>query len=166
MGLDHNIAQGTRCSVRAFSNLRKVGEDRMSDSAMADESQMTDTTADTLKQLRQGLLRVHKILLELERTGYERARGRISNSYEFLQLVLKDPWFDWLHRLSELIVQIDETLDTASSDTPSTEEDALALITRAKLLLAPSELGSEFQKNYFLALQQSPDVVLLHSEMM
>jgi hypothetical protein len=136
----------------------------MSDSAMADESQMTDTTAETLKQLRQGLLRVHKILLELERTGYERARGRISNSYEFLQLVLKDPWFDWLHRLSELIVQIDETLDTVGSDTPASENDALAMIARAKLLLAPSESGNEFQKNYFLALQQSPDVVLLHSQ--
>lgn len=136
----------------------------MSDSAMADESQIADTTGETLKQLRQGLLRVHKILLELERTGYERARGRISNSYEFLQLVLKDPWFDWLHRLSELIVQIDETLDTVGSDTPASENDALALIARAKLLLAPSESGNEFQKNYFLALQQSPDVVLLHSE--
>src|SRR4029077_9896649 len=104
------------------------------------------------------------MLLDLERVGYERSRGRISNSYEFLQLVLKDPWFDWLHRLSELVVQIDETLDSFDSDTPVTENDALALITRAKLLLAPSESGSEFQKNYFLALQQSPDVVLLHSE--
>ena len=137
----------------------------MSDSAMADESQMTDTTAETLKQLRQGLLRVHKILLELERTGYERARGRISNSYEFLQLVLKDPWFDWLHRLSELIVQIDETLDTLDSEKPASEEDALALISRVKLLLSPSETGGEFQRNYFLALQLSPDVVLLHAEL-
>jgi hypothetical protein len=136
----------------------------MSDFTTADENQMTDTTGETLKQLRQGLLRVHKILLELERTGYERARGRISNSYEFLQLVLKDPWFDWLHRLSELIVQIDETLGTGGSDSPATENDALALVARAKLLFAPSESGNEFQKNYFLALQQSPDVVLLHSE--
>ena len=133
---------------------------------MAEVNLVSDTTRATVTQLRQGLLKLHKILLELERAAYERARGRIGNSYEYLQLVLKDPWFDWLHRLSELIVQIDETLDTANSDTPSTEEDALALITRAKLLLAPSESGSEFQKNYFLALQQSPDVVLLHSEMM
>ena len=136
----------------------------MSDFEMAQGSQMNDTTAETLKQLRQGLLRVHKILLELERTGYERARGKISNSYEFLQLVLKDPWFDWLHRLSELIVQIDETLATVDSDKAATEDEALELVTQAKLLLAPSESGSEFQKNYFLALQQSPDVVLLHSE--
>ncbi len=136
----------------------------MSDFEMAEGSQMNDTTAETLKQLRQGLLRVHKILLELERTGYERARGKISNSYEFLQLVLKDPWFDWLHRLSELIVQIDETLAMVDSDKAATEDGALELVTQAKLLLAPSESGSEFQKNYFLALQQSPDVVLLHSE--
>jgi len=40
------------------------------------------------------------------------------------------------------------------------------LIERAKALLSPAETGSEFQKNYFLALQQSPDVVLLHSEVM
>ena len=127
---------------------------------------VTEITRDALKDLRQGLLRLHKTLLDLERLGYERARGRIGNSYEFLQLVLKDPWFDWLHRLSELIVQIDETLDSRDPDQPATEDDAKALLARAKGLLAPSESGSEFQKNYFLALQQSPDVVLLHAEMM
>src|SRR5688572_28140325 len=132
---------------------------------MADEN-ISEITRDALKQLRQGLLRLHKTLLDLERRGYERARGRIGNSYEFLQLVLKDPWFDWLHRLSELIVQIDESLDTRDTETPKTEEDAKALIERAKTLLAPSESGTQFQKNYFLALQQSPDVVLLHSEVM
>jgi hypothetical protein len=127
---------------------------------------VSDTTRDNLKVLRQGLLRLHKTLLDIERRDYERARGRISNSYEFLQLVLKDPWFDWLHRLSELIVQIDETLDTHDTEKPATEEDAKALTERAKTLLSPAESGSEFQKNYFLALQQSPDVVLLHSELM
>jgi hypothetical protein len=128
-----------------------------------DNERASDATRDNLKVLRTGLLRLHKTLLDLERRDYERARGRIGNSYEFLQLVLKDPWFDWLHRLSELIVQIDETIDP-HAETAATEGDAKALIERAKTLLAPSESGSEFQKNYFLALQQSPDVVLLHSE--
>src|SRR5690242_11371732 len=127
---------------------------------------VSEMTRDALKQLRNGLLRLHKMLLDLERVGYERARGRIGNSYEFLQLALKDPWFDWLHRLSELIVQIDETLDTRDAEKPATEADAKALMDRARTLLAPSETGTEFQKNYFLALQQSPDVVLLHSEVM
>ena len=132
---------------------------------MANE-RASETTREELKALRQGLLRLHKLLLDLERRDYERARGPISNSYGFLQLVLKDPWFDWLHRLSELIVQIDETLDTHDSEAPATEADASALVDRAKTLLAPSETGTEFQKNYFLALQRSPDVVLLHSEIM
>lgn len=126
----------------------------------------SEATRENLKALRQGLLRLHKTLLDLERRDFERARGRISNSYEFLQLVLKDPWFDWLHRLSELIVQIDESLDTRDTDGSMTEQDAKALVERAKTLLAPSESGTQFQKNYFLALQQSPDVVLLHAEMM
>jgi len=125
---------------------------------------LSDTSRDSLKHVRQGLLRLHKMLLDQERVDYERARGKISNSYEFLQLVLKDPWFDWLHRLSELIVQIDEALDTRDPEQPTTDKDAEALWARAKLLLSPSETGTQFQKNYFLALQRSPDVVLLHSE--
>ncbi len=124
----------------------------------------SDLTRTALKDLRHGLLRLHKLLLDLERRDFERARGPISNSYEFLQLVLKDPWFDWLHRLSELIVQIDESLDTRDQEAPMTDQDGKELIERAKTLLAPSESGSQFQKNYFLALQQSPEVVLLHSE--
>jgi hypothetical protein len=127
---------------------------------------MSDGSRDSLKVLRQGLLRLHKMLLEQERVGYERAHHRIANSYEFLQLVLKDPWFDWLHRLSEVIVQIDEALDIRDVEQPATDEDARELIARVKALLSPAEEGTEFQKNYFLALQQSPDVVLLHSELM
>lgn len=131
---------------------------------MENANHFSEATSLQLKQLRHGLLKLHKLLLDLERRGYERARGRINNSYEFLQLVLKDPWFDWLHRLSELIVQIDEALDSIGAETPATEEDAQALISRARSLLSPAEEGTQFQKNYFLALQQSPDVVLLHSE--
>ena len=125
---------------------------------------LSDNSRNALKSFRQALLGLHKTLLDEEKVSYERARGPIGNSYEFLQLVMKDPWFDWLHRLSELIVQIDEALD--QRDPVPSEEDAKALQTRARDLLSPAEEGSQFQKNYFLALQQSPDVVLLHSEIM
>src|SRR4026208_1211624 len=107
---------------------------------------VAELTRGELRGLRQGLLRLHKLLLELERRDYERSRGRIGNSYEFLQLVLKDPWFDWLHRLSELIVQIDESLDSRDSETPATDADATALVERAKALVSPAETGTEFQK--------------------
>ena len=128
---------------------------------------LSGLTREGLKEVRHGLLRLHKLLLDLERRDYERARGPIGNSYEFLQLVLKDPWFDWLHRLSELIVQFDESLDTREPEKPPlSDDDARALFERVKALLSPAESGSQFQKNYFLALQQSPDVVLQHSEVM
>lgn len=127
---------------------------------------LSDLNRDSLKVLRKGLLQLHKMLLDLERVGYERANGPIGNSYEFLQLALKDPWFDWLHRLSELIVQIDETLDIRDPENLPSDQDAQALNERARTLLAPAEQGTEFQKNYFLALQQSPDVVLLHADLM
>ena len=125
---------------------------------------ISDDSRSSLKSLRQGLLGLHKTLLDQEKFAYERARGQIGNSYEFLQLVMKDPWFDWLHRLSELIVQIDEALD--QKEPLATEDDKEALLARARDLLSPAEEGTQFQKNYFLALQQSPDVVLMHSEIM
>ena len=128
---------------------------------MTSDQELTAETRERLTKIRTALLRLHKTLLDFEREGYERARGKIGNSYEFLQLVMGDAWFAWLRQLSELIVEMDELL--ASKETPK-EATALALVQQAKLLLTPSESGSEFQRKYFTAMQQSPAVVLAHSE--
>jgi hypothetical protein len=125
------------------------------------EIELTEITRQQLVKVRTVLLRLHKTLLDFEREGYERARGKIGNSYEFLQLVMSDPWFAWLRQLSELIVEIDELL--AAKEMPR-EATALALIRQASILLTPSVSGSEFQRKYFAAMQQSPEVVLAHSE--
>ena len=128
---------------------------------MTTDYELTAETRERLTRIRTALLRLHKTLLDFEREGYERARGKIGNSYEFLQLVMGDAWFAWLRQLSELIVEMDELL--ASKETPK-EATALALVQQAKMLLTPSESGSEFQRKYFTALQGSPEVVLAHSE--
>lgn len=125
------------------------------------EIELTEITCQQLVKVRTVLLRLHKMLLDFERERYERARGKIGNSYEFLQLVMSDPWFAWLRQLSELIVEIDELL--AAKEMPR-EATALALIRQASILLTPSVSGSEFQRKYFAAMQQSPEVVLAHSE--
>jgi hypothetical protein len=125
------------------------------------DNELTEITRQQLFEVRTVLLRLHKTLLDFEREGYERARGKIGNSYEFLQLVMNDPWFAWLRQLSELIVEMDELL--ATKETPR-EATALALIRQASILLTPSASGSEFQRKYFAAMQQSPEVVLAHSE--
>lgn len=125
------------------------------------DEEITGDTRERLTKIRTTLLRLHKTLLDFEREGYERGHGKIGNSYEFLKLVMSDPWFAWLRQLSELIVEMDELL--ASKETPK-EATALALIEQTRILLTPSESGSEFQKKYFDAMQGSPEVVLAHSE--
>jgi len=128
---------------------------------MTSENEITEKTRQQLTSIRQVLLRLHKTLLEFERQAYERAHDRISNSYQFLQLVMSDPWFAWLRQLSELIVEIDELLAAREGAGDST---ALALMEQSRILLTPAESGSEFQRKYFAAMQQSPEVVVAHSE--
>jgi hypothetical protein len=128
---------------------------------MTPEHEITEKTRRQLVSVRTVLLRLHKTLLDFEREGYERDRGTIGNSYQFLQLVMNDPWFAWLRQLSELIVEMDELLP--AKDAPS-ENTGVALIRQAGMLLTPAASGSEFQRKYFAAMQQSPEVVLAHSE--
>ncbi|HEY9619769.1 MAG TPA: hypothetical protein V6C78_05340, partial [Crinalium sp.] len=78
-----------------------------------------------LSNLRVALLRLHKVLLDAECITYEQVRGKMSKG-ELLQLVINHDQFAWLHRLSELIVQIDELLH---ADEPVTSEAIAALIT-------------------------------------
>lgn len=114
-----------------------------------------------LRETRLALLHLHKTLLDDEREAYERVHDRIENSYEVLRLVMHDPWFAWLHDLSELIVRIDESL--AAKEPPS-EVDVAGVMRQARELTTPDENGGEFQQKYFRALQRSPDAVLAHAE--
>src|SRR6266702_4021086 len=106
-----------------------------------------DQLRDRLKALRNGLLRLHKALLESERAAYERDIARITSTGQYLGLVLDDPWFHWLHELSQFIVLIDETLDR--KEEPVTAEEADGLVERARLLLVPAENGNGFARRYF-----------------
>jgi len=114
-----------------------------------------------MPQLRDALLKLHKALVDSERVTYEQTIGAISSPNHFLQLLTTDPWFAWLHPLSELIVAMDEAADAKE---PMTPETAAALIKQARALLVASETGEGFSKHYDDALQRDPDVVLAHAE--
>ena len=116
-----------------------------------------------LTDLRNGLLRLHKVLLDSERAAYDRDIQRIVTSSQFLELVLHDPWFAWLRELSQFVVWIDERLD---AEEPADAAEAGLAIKQARALLTPAEDGTGFGKNYFSALQRDPNVVLAHGEMM
>ena len=120
----------------------------------------SDDSIERLRNLRQSLLHLHKVLLDDERATYERVHGQV-NSGELLQLVINHEQFAWLHAISELVVEIDEMFD---ADEPLTSEAAASLVENARALLTPSETGNEFERKYFAALQREPDAVLAHRE--
>jgi hypothetical protein len=115
-------------------------------------------TRQQLDDLRRGLLKVHKALLDDARIRYEREQGRIEGSGALLRLVLNDPWFAWLHPLSELVVQIDELL---AAEEP-TAADGDVVLNQARTLMRPDENGEGFQRRYHRAIQDVPDVLIAH----
>jgi catechol 2,3-dioxygenase len=122
---------------------------------------MTEENRARLRELRGKLLQLHKVLLDDARAAYEMDRGRVPSNATLLQLVINDPWFAWLHSLSELVVRIDETVE---ADSPATDADAATLIDQVEKLLTASETGEGFQRRYFDALQRQPAVVMAHAD--
>jgi hypothetical protein len=123
---------------------------------------MADPTTARLTALRNGLLRLHKHLLDSEKAAYEKDVERITTTGQYLNLVLNDPWFAWLRELSQFVVLIDETLDF---EEPPTPEEAEKLVARARELVSPSETSDGFGKRYWEAMQRDAGVVLAHRDM-
>ena len=113
----------------------------------------------TLIDVRHGLLGLHKALLVAEQLTFERIYGRIDSTGQLLQLVMNDPWFTWLHPLSNLVVRIDELLD---DERALTVDDVVVLLAEMRGLIRPSELGDGFERSYYEALQRAPEVVMAH----
>lgn len=116
----------------------------------------------TLESVRMSLLRLHKRLLDAERHAYEKEHGRIENGSALLQLVINDPYFAWLRKLSELVVEIDERLE---SEEPMTDSGVRAMLDQIREMVQPSPRGDAFQQNYDRVVQGDPDVVIAHVEL-
>lgn len=122
---------------------------------------MTDVIQQQLQKLRDALLALHKTLIDSERESYEKTGATIKSPNHFLQLLMNDPWFVWLQPLSQLIVAMDEALQ---SKKPVTDAEGEALIKQAKSLLVASEEGTGFAHHYFEALQRDPHIVMAHAD--
>ena len=128
---------------------------------MKEKNSVPEDFRQRLTQLREALLRLHKSLIDSERIGYEQTIGTIPSPNHFLQLVVSDPWFAWLHPLSQLIVVMDEALEAKE---PLTAAGVEVLVKQARDLLVVSESDEGFSHHYFIAMQRDPDVVLAHAE--
>ena len=62
-----------------------------------------DHAFQTLRKARTLLLHLHKALLDSEKELYEQQFGPIPSKGQFLQLVMGDPWFNWLRDYSQLL---------------------------------------------------------------
>jgi hypothetical protein len=113
-----------------------------------------------LTDLRKALIKLHKTLLDWERTAYDRLHGR-TTGHPLLQAILTDPQFAWLRPLSELIVRIDETLDNDVADIPG---EADAIVAQARKLVSPVDQGEPYAERYQAALQEYPDAVFAHRD--
>jgi catechol 2,3-dioxygenase len=158
-------ADGTLKMVTARLNLEallaEAAPAQPTGEAQSPYAVMADSNRVRLRDLRGKLLQLHKVLLDDTRVAYEMDRGRVPSTATLLQLVINDPWFAWLHSLSELVVRIDETIDP---DSPATDADAAALIDQVEKLLTASETGEGFHRRYFDALQRQPAVVMAHAD--
>jgi hypothetical protein len=75
--------------------------------------------------------------------------------------MFNDPAFAWLRSMSGLIVRIDEALEVKP---PKPEIETGPLVAGAQELIAP-EAGTPYAQRYHAALQELPDAVLAHRDL-
>jgi len=125
---------------------------------------VTDSDRALLVELRRLLLQLHKTLIDWQRADYETTHGRMQTS-QLLNVMFNDPEFAWLRSMSGLIVRIDEALETKLRPSePRAETETGPLVAAARDLVAP-EAGTPYAQRYHAALQELPDAVLAHRDL-
>lgn len=114
-----------------------------------------------LKEARLQMLKLHKLLIDIEREKYERANGQITSG-QFLNLLLNDKNFEWLRKFSSLIVEIDEMLDL---DDGFTEEMLERHFSQMRDLLNFQSSAPEFNEKYKNILEVNSEVAGKHEEL-
>lgn len=122
---------------------------------------LTDPTRLILKDLSKALLRLHKTLLDGAKADYETANGRIGSPNIYLQLVIDDPHFAWLRKISSMIALIDEAVSVRR---PATETEARSLFNEAKILLNFEDRDERFNDKLHTALHNNPDAVVSYND--
>lgn len=126
---------------------------------------MDDAERALLTELRRLLLQLHKTLIDWQRADYERVHGRLQTT-QLLNVMFNDPEFAWLRSMSGLIVRIDESLEVKPprGSEPRAEIESGPLVAGARDLVSP-EAGTPYAQRYHAALQELPDAVLAHRDL-
>src|SRR5437868_15130570 len=106
-----------------------------------------------LLEVASALREVHRALVEATRASYERDVGPAGGPGQMLKLLTEDPYFAWLHPMSELIVDLDSLL----------AQELLPAGTVAAVRMEVDRLaraGGPFWEKYAPFLQSNPEVVV------
>ncbi len=114
-----------------------------------------------LKETRLQLLKLHKLLVDIERENYEKDNGQITSG-QFLNLLLNEENFAWLRKFSTLIVEIDEMLDLSDGYTENMIEKQFS---QMRNLLDLKNADEDFKTKYQMVLQNNSEVAGKHGEL-
>jgi hypothetical protein len=118
-----------------------------------------EETRDQLRALNIRVVRLHKVLLDRQHRAYEYRHGPVAPT-QLLHLLLHDEQFAWLRPLSGLMARIDEALD----DDSEVSRAGVARLFRDVEALLRSDRDGTFETRYRDALQESPEVVMAHAD--
>jgi hypothetical protein len=125
------------------------------------EETLKDETRSKLKALSKSFLRLHKTLLDAAKVDYEAKNGAINGANQYLQLVIDDPHFAWLRKMSALIALIDEATSLRRA---ANEPEAQSLLAEAKQLLEFQDADEGFNDKFQTALRNTPEASIVHNE--
>lgn len=120
---------------------------------------MNDADRSLLRELRTVLLHLHKTLIDWQRAEYELDHGAMQ-PMQLLQVIFNHDQFAWLRSMSGLIVRIDEALENKPPESPA----VAPLIAQARELASPAA-GTAYAARYHAALQELPEAVLAHRDL-
>lgn len=95
---------------------------------------------------------LHKTLIDVARSDYERHRGSIAGPGMLLGLLMEDPFFSWLRPMSRVMVEIDELLE---EEAPMGPFQTAGLRERIEGMIST--------ERYLALLQSNPEVVMSHT---
>src|SRR5438093_13626655 len=112
-----------------------------------------------LLEVASALREVHRALVQAVRVEYERDVGPAGGPGQMLRLLTEDPYFAWLHPMSELIVDLDSLLtqEILPAGTVAGVRQEIDRLTQAG--------GSPFWEKYAPFLQSDTDVVMAHGRL-
>src|SRR3954471_11364313 len=112
-----------------------------------------------LLEVAAALREVHRTLVQAVRAVYEREVGPAGGPGQMLRLLTEDPWFAWLHPMSELIVDLDSLLaqELLPAGTVAGVRMEIDRLTQAS--------DSPFWEKYQPLLQSDPQVAVQHGRL-